>query len=119
MYMLRVPVGTSRGPPQSVRIPTDLAFASFTDQVCNNERHALEHFGKLLVYAVRPNAPHTEPFPALAPIDALRGFAALLEHFYHAPNSGRCAHFIVASILLQSHLMFVAEPTKKGLRMWI
>jgi hypothetical protein len=89
MYMLRVPVGASRGPSATAQSPSDLAFAAVADRTCSTDRQTLEHFGKLLVYAVRPGAPEVEEFPALAPIDALRSFAALLEHFYHAPNSGR------------------------------
>lgn len=89
MYMLRVPIGAARGPPATSQIPTDLAFASIADRACSADRPALEHFGKLLVYSVRPGAPEVEEFPALAPVEALRSFATLLEHFYHAPNSGR------------------------------
>lgn len=91
MYMLRVPIGSSRGPSAASIFPTDLAFASIADRTCKPDRQALDHFGKLLVYTVRPGAPEVEEFPALAPIEAMRSFAALLEHFYHAPNSGRFA----------------------------
>lgn len=89
MYMLRVPIGASRGPAPGSQIPTDLAFASIADRTCNADRTALEHFGKVLVYAVRPGAPEVEEFPAMGPVQALRSFAALLEHFYHSPNFGR------------------------------
>jgi hypothetical protein len=102
MYMLRVPIGSSRGPTAGAQIPTDLAFASIADRTCNAERQGLEHFGKLLVYAVRPGAPKQEEFPALAPIDALRSFATLLEHFYHAPNSGK--YGLIVSKLLLKHM---------------
>jgi hypothetical protein len=91
MHVLRVPIGGARGPAPSATMPSDLAFTAIADRVCNSERGALEHLGKLLVYSVRPGAHPSAPFPALAPLDAIRSFAALLEHFYHAPNSGKCA----------------------------
>ena len=89
MNLIRVPVGNYMGPRSSGAKVTSLAFNSIATLVCNKQRGSIEHLGKLLVYSIRPAGP-SPAYPALGPLEAVRTFAKLLEHFYQVPNAGGC-----------------------------
>ena len=91
MHLLRVPLQGAPSAGATVITPPDLPSASIIDRVCSSERSCAEHLGKLLVQAVAAGAPQEAASPeGLTPLAALQRFTALLEHYYHAPNAGKC-----------------------------
>lgn len=91
MYLLRVPLAGTAPPQASQLTPPDLPSASIVDRVCSSDSSCAEHLGKLLVQAVAAGAPDAAAEAGgLTPVAALRHFTTLLEHYYHAPNAGKC-----------------------------
>lgn len=96
------------GPGSSGAKVTSLAFNTVSSLACNAQRRPIEHLGKLLMYCIRPNSVEVPDYPALGPLDAVKTFANLLEHFYHVPNAGQCvfnASITISSLdVVQTHV---------------
>jgi hypothetical protein len=88
MNLIRVPVGNYMGPGSGGAKITSLAFSTIASLACSTERGPIEHLGKLLMYSIRPSTVAVPEYPALGPLEALKTFANLLEHFYQVPNAG-------------------------------
>ena len=93
MSIIRVPVGNYMGPGSGGAKITSLAFNSIANLACSRQRTPIEHLGKLLMYSLRPGSAGkvVSAYPALEPLEAVRTFSTLLEHFYQVPNAGECA----------------------------
>jgi hypothetical protein len=73
---------------------------------CSTQRSPVEHLGKLLMYSIRPVATDLPKYPDLGPVEAVKTFLTLLEHFYQVPNAGECVSLSLGAPSMAIDMVF-------------
>jgi hypothetical protein len=88
-WIFNMPIGNSGAPPRSTQTPQS-PYLHVAAAAIRSGSSAPCHLAKLLVYTLRADVAARAAPGGLAPLQALDQITALLEHFYHASNHGRC-----------------------------